>query len=214
MSWDHTFTPTLLNHFYAGGNNWRENHDPPQATVKSGISWKDKVCLAGVPNCDENLLRLSFSEGYTTWGGAANNGSENTIYAFNDDVTWIRGKHTYKFGGMYQRNHYNGFGRQCIAGCATFTSKTTGFPGDPNFTIGAGNPFASFLLGWVDNGSVDTIRFIGQQWPYFAGYFQDDWKVNSKLTLNLGFRWETTLPPVEQEDRWMNLFSYTPKPGC
>ena len=50
------FQPTILNHFYAGGNNWRENHDPPQATVKSGISWKDKVCLAGVPNCDENLL--------------------------------------------------------------------------------------------------------------------------------------------------------------
>ena len=68
MSWDHTFSPTLLNHFYAGGNNWRENHDPPQATVKSGINWKDKVCLAGVPDCDQNLLRLSFSEGYTTWG--------------------------------------------------------------------------------------------------------------------------------------------------
>ena len=90
MSWDHTFGPTLLNHFYAGGNNWRENHDPPQATVKSGISWKDKVCLAGVPNCDENLLRLSFSEGYNTWGGSANNGSENTIYSFNNDLTWIK----------------------------------------------------------------------------------------------------------------------------
>lgn len=205
MSWDHTFSPTILNHFYAGGNNWRENHDPPQATVKSGINWKDKVCLAGVPNCDENLLRLSFSEGYTTWGGSANNGSENTIYAFNNDLTWIKGKHTYKLGAMYQRNHYNGFGRQCIAGCATFTSKTTGFPGDPNFTTGGGNPFASFLLGWVDNGSVDTVRFIGQQWPYYAGYFQDDWRVSPKLTLNLGFRWETTLPPVEQEDRWMDF---------
>ena len=64
--------------------------------MKSGINWKDKVCLAGVPNCDENLLRLSFSEGYTTWGGSANNGSENTIYAFNNDLTWIKGKHTYQ----------------------------------------------------------------------------------------------------------------------
>ena len=126
---------------------------------------------------------LSFSEGYTTWGGSANNGSENTIYAFNNDLTWIKGKHTFKAGAMYQRNHYNGFGRQCIAGCATFTSKTTGFPGDPNFTTGGGNPFASFLLGWVDNGSVDTIRFIGQQWPYFAGYFQDDWKVSQQADI-------------------------------
>jgi hypothetical protein len=214
MSWDHTFSPTLLNHFYAGGNNWRENHDPPQATVKSGISWKDKVCLAGVPNCDENLLRLAFSEGYTTWGGQANNGSENTIYSFNNDLTWIKSNHTFKAGGMHQRNHYNGFGRQCIAGCTSYSSKETGFPGDPNFTTGGGNPFASFLLGYVDSASVDTIRFIGQQWPYFAGYFQDDWRISPKLVLNLGIRWETTLPPVEQEDRWMDFSPTRPNPAA
>ena len=66
----------------------------------------------------------------------------------------------------------------------------------------------------MDNGSVDTIRFIGQQWPYFAGYFQDDWKVSPKLTLNLGFRWETTLPPVEQEDRWMDFSPTRPNPAA
>jgi hypothetical protein len=214
MSWDHTFSPTLLNHFYAGGNNWRENHDPPQSTTLGGYHWKDKVCLAGVPNCDENLLRLSFSEGYNTWGGQANNGSENTIYSFNNDLTWIKNKHTFKAGGMYQRNHYNGFGRQCIAGCVTFASKETGVPGDPSFTTGGGNPFASFLLGYVDSGSVDTIRFIGQEWPYFAGYFQDDWRVSPKLTLNLGIRWETTLPPIEAKDRWVDFSPTTPNPGA
>ena len=52
FSWDWTISSNKLNHFYSGGNNWRENHDPPQATIKSGTSWKDKVCLGNVPDCD------------------------------------------------------------------------------------------------------------------------------------------------------------------
>ena len=55
-------------------------------TVKSGIDWKDKLCLPNAPNCAENLVNLRFS-GYNGWGGPANNGSENLIYAFNDDAT-------------------------------------------------------------------------------------------------------------------------------
>jgi hypothetical protein len=105
--------------------NWRENHDPPQATIQNGIKWQYKVCLASVPDCDQNISRLSFSEGYNTWASATNNGSENTIYAFNNDLTWIKGRHAFKMGGMYHAES--------------------------------------------------------------------------------GVRWETTLPPVEQEDSWMDF---------
>src|SRR5499427_2570924 len=211
MSWDHTFSPTKLNHFYAGGNNWRQNHNPPQEYIGN---WKDKICLGNVPDCNENLINFSFSNSYGGWGGNANNGSENTIYGFNDDFTWIRGAHSFKFGGMYQLTHYNGFGRQCISGCATFSFTETGRGGDTNFATAGGNPFASFLLGWADGGQIDTIRFIGQQWPYFAGYFQDDWRVNPKLTVNLGLRWETTLPPTGLEDRWSDFSPTRPNPAA
>src|SRR2546429_3922979 len=37
---------------------------------------------------------------------------------------------------------------------------------------------------------------------YFAGYFQDDWRVSSKLILNIGLRWETQIPPTGLDDRW------------
>ncbi|MGI8991031.1 MAG: carboxypeptidase regulatory-like domain-containing protein [Bryobacteraceae bacterium] len=211
FSWDWTLGPTKFNHFYAGDNNWRQNHNPPQEYIGN---WKNKFCLGGVPDCNQNLVNLNFSSnGYTGWGGPANNGSENTIYSYNDDFTWIRGKHSFKLGGMYQLGHYNGFGRQCISGCATFNFAETGVPGGTNPNAG-GNAFASLLLGYADTGSIDTVRFIGQQWPYFAGYFQDDWRITPKLVLNLGLRWETTLPPTGLGDKWSDFSPTTPNPGA
>ena len=210
FSWDWTFSPTKFNHFYAGGNNWRQYHDPIQAGIGN---WKSKFCLGGVPNCDENLVNFDFSNGYSSWGGRANNGSENTIFSYNDDFTWIRGKHTLKIGGMYQLSHYNGLGRQCIAGCATFSYTETGVPGGSNTNAG-GNPIASLLLGYADTGSIDTIRFIGQQWPYYAGFVQDDWRVTPKLIVNLGLRWETQLAPTGLDDKWSDFSPTTPNPGA
>jgi hypothetical protein len=213
FSWDWTFSPTKLNHFYAGGNNWAQDHKPPQEYIGN---WKSKFCLGNVPDCNENLVNL-FSGGtgnnYSTWGGQADNGSENTVYAYNDDFTWIHGKHTLKFGGMYQLNHYNGFGRQCEAGCVGFSYQETGVPLGTNPNAG-GNAFASFLLGYADSGQIDTVRFIGQQFYYFGGYFQDDWRVNQKLVLNIGLRWDGNLPPTGLDNRWTDFGPTTPNPGA
>ena len=213
FSWDWTFSPTKLNHFYAGGNNWTQDHKPPQEYIGN---WQSKFCLGNVPDCNENLVNL-FSGGtgnnYSTWGGQADNGSENTVYAYNDDFTWIHGKHTFKFGGMYQLNHYNGFGRQCEAGCVGFSYQETGVPGGSNPNAG-GNAFASFLLGYADSGQIDTVRFIGQQFYYFGGYFQDDWRVSPRVMLNLGLRWDGNLPPTGLNDRWTDFGPTTPNPAA
>jgi hypothetical protein len=213
FSWDWTFSPTKINHFYAGGNDWNQDHKPPQEYIGN---WQNKFCLGDVPNCNENLVNL-FSGGtgdnYSTWGGQADNGSENTVYAYNDDFTWIHGKHTFKFGGMYQLNHYNGFGRQCEAGCVGFSYQNTGVPLGTNPNAG-GNAFASFLLGYANSAQIDTVRFIGQQFYYFGGYFQDDWRVTSKLVLNLGLRWDGNLPPTGLGNRWTDFSPTTPNPAA
>jgi hypothetical protein len=211
FSWTWTLSPTKINYFYAGGNNWRQDHKPPQEYIGN---WQGKFCLTDVPNCNENLVNLfsgGTSDNYSTWGGQADNGSENTVYSYNDDFTWIRGKHTLKFGGMYQLNHYNGFGRQCEAGCIGFSYEETGAPGVTNPNSG-GNAFASALLGLADSGQIDTVRFIGQQFYYFAGYFQDDFKITPKLNLNIGLRWDANLPPTGLADRWTDFSPTTMNP--
>jgi hypothetical protein len=213
FSWDWALSPTKLNHFYAGGNNWRQDHKPPQEYINN---WKDKFCMPNVPDCNDNLVQLNFS-GFTQWGGQADNGSENTVYAYNDDFTWIKGAHTFKFGGMYQLNHYNGFGRQCEAGCANFSYLETGKPNGGTILADptqGGNGFASFLLGYADNGQIDTIRFIGQQFYYFGGFIQDDWHVKRNLVFNIGLRWDTNLPPTGLEDRWADFSPTTPNPAA
>jgi hypothetical protein len=213
FSWTWTLSPTKVNYFFAGGNNWRQDHKPPQEYIGN---WQSKFCLTNVPNCNENLVNL-FSGGtgdnYSTWGGQADNGSENTVYSYNDDFTWIHGKHTFKMGGMYQLNHYNGLGRQCEAGCVGFSYQETGVPGGSNTNAG-GNAFASFLLGYADSGQIDTVRFIGQQFYYFAGYFQDDWKVTPKLNVSVGLRWDANLPPTGLGNRWTDFGPTTPNPAA
>lgn len=211
FSWDHIFSASKLNHFYAGGNNWSTNSLAPQ---QSQGPWQSKFCLPNVPSCDTNLVNLAFSNGYSSWGAAATNGAGSVIYAFNDDFSWIHGPHSFKFGGMFQRSEYNGYGNETIAGQAGFSFLETGVPGNTNFATAGGNPFASFLLGWADNGQIATPRYIGQNWPYVAGYFQDDWHVSSKLVFNLGLRWENQFPPYEPNGNFSDFSPTTPNPAA
>lgn len=217
-SWDWNITPTIFNHFYGGGNNWKENHDPPQATVLSGIDWKSRYCAINVASCGENLVNMNFSNGYSQWGGRANNGSENFIKQFANDTTIIRGKHTIKFGGQAMYQYYNGFGRQCTAGCMGWDFKHTGRPlptgGIDTNSLNGGNPIASMLLGYANDGVAETIRYIGQQWPSYAGFVQTDWRVKPNLMLNLGLRWETMLPPTGENDHWSDFAPDRPNPNA
>ena len=201
--------PTVVNNAYGGINFWKEKNASPNATG----GWKSKVCLINAFDCDATFVQVEFSD-YGTWGGSAGDGSENFVFSFGDDLTIIKGKHNFKMGYLYERIHYNGFGRQTMSGLVRGDRQSTSIPGNNNLNTGGGNGFASFLLGESYSGGTENDRFVGQQWRSQSMYFQDDWKITPKLTLNLGVRYEFTQPPVEQLDKWSDFTPNKPNPGA
>jgi hypothetical protein len=206
MSEDWTITPRLLNHFSIGGNTFFKNSYSPN----SGKNWKDKVCIRNAVDCNTNFPNISFSD-QTGWGTTTYNGTEQPNWSIKEDLSWVKGAHTLKFGYAFTSQRANGFGQQNISGQASFSFLETGVPGVTTAT--SGSSFASFLLGNADSGATETIRYVPQTFRYHGFYAQDDWRVTKRLTVNFGLRYEFTLPPVAGDDQYEDFSPTTPNPA-
>ena len=96
--------PTVVNSFYGGYNGLASD----KAVLAAVHGWKAKgVCMAGVIDCDQTLPTITYSD-YPTWGGSAGDGAENYLYSAGDDLTVTHGRHTLKFGFLWERLDFNG----------------------------------------------------------------------------------------------------------
>ncbi|PYV91032.1 MAG: hypothetical protein DMG05_08355 [Acidobacteria bacterium] len=131
---------------------------------------------------------------------------------FVDNMTWISGKHTFKFGFDIRANGDNTFSTNRDAGFFDFSYLETSFPG--NASTGAG--YATFLVGAADAGEawVYGTGSIGNRSRYYALFFQDDYKVSPKLTLNLGLRYDIQKPRYEVANRFATFDPTLPNPGA
>jgi hypothetical protein len=126
-------------------------------------------------------------------GGSASLNPQDTFHAIYQ-ATWIKGRHQIKGGVDFQRMKLNAFLSRNAGGQFYFDRTYTEGP-DPAYTAtNSGNGYASFLLGIPISGSIETTPYMSLFQRYNSGYFQDDWRITNKLTLNIGYRYEYTSP--------------------
>jgi hypothetical protein len=207
VSWDWVGS-RMVNHLTVGVNTFNKNSFSPNVD----LNWQDRVCIPNAVDCNQNMGAIQFTE-FSTWGGASYNGTEQPRFTVKDDVTFTRGAHTVKTGFTYDRQQANGFGQQDIGGRARFSFLQTGLPGVTNFANAGGSSFASFLLGYANEGRTETIRYLQQIYPYYGFYAQDDWRLNKKLVINYGVRYEFTRPPVAGGDQYSDFDPARPNPA-
>jgi hypothetical protein len=126
----------------------------------------------------------------------------HTLYSYSSQLAFTKGTHLMKIGGE-QRIFFNNFWQPPNpTGLFNFTDDITSQV--PNSGAGngtQGNPFASLLFGYADNSSVINVYpAVANKSKETGFYFQDDWKVNGKLTLNLGIRYEWSTPYTERHN--------------
>jgi outer membrane receptor protein involved in Fe transport len=212
----HTFSPTLLNELRGGFDlehvQQLSTRTNTNFTIQSlGINGMNVGGPAGRPlkASEEGFPILSIS-GYLSMGDdkAASNLDNSRTYQFVDNLTWVKGKHTFKFGGDIRKLFDDATTNNWPFGSLTFSS-----------TI-ANNAAAAYMLGYPR--TVLTPEGVpvtaSREWRY-AFYGQDDWKVTSRLTLNFGLRYDLFGVPKDVNavtrtlDFSQNPPQLTPAPG-
>src|SRR5579885_2736007 len=217
LNYDRTITPTLLLHLGAGYQHLFFDQDPPtlnfNPTTQLGMSGPFSARLFPV---FQNLLS-------PTAGGLKNIGPGADSYNWMEkptavaSLTWVRGNHTYKTGADMRIEGYPTKFFGTTDGLFSFSAAETGLPYLNNTTLGGatiGFPYASFLLGLVDQYNivpVNSPKFGKQQWALFI---QDTWKVTHNLTLDYGLRWDYGTYEKEQYGRLATLGPTTPDPSA
>jgi hypothetical protein len=203
--WTRTLSPSLVNEARFGVNYVFIN----TGSASNGLSnFAQTVGIPGVPS--SFLPSLNFTGGNVSTFGSSDVYTlfADTVIHYEDTLIWTKGSHTMHIGFQGYRYRLDTFysGNNGRAGTILFNGQYTAGPAIGTKAGASGIAEADFLLGLPDEiqGGVNGGTW-GQRANSFGAYFQDDWRVNSNLTLNLGLRWELHTPWVEVDNRQANF---------
>ncbi|MBM3752655.1 MAG: TonB-dependent receptor [Acidobacteria bacterium] len=195
-AWTRLLRPTLVNDF-------RFNYGRRFADAQSnglGGGWPSKIGLKGVP---DDAFPTIAAAGFANLGSGTHRRLSTPItnLQFVNNLSWVSGRHSLKFGFDTRGSHITDQLRQSVSGNFTFSVLPTGLPGTAN----TGNGFATLLLGFPTAFQTRDTPALRRFSQYLSGFAQDDWTIRRGLTLNLGLRWEMDTPIFDADNR-MNGF--------
>ena len=189
---DHTVNVLSLGYNRFADSN--HNSTDGRVTAAMGISGIVNNCLPAMKFGETNGVPFLPSIGSSCPGR-----EPEESYLYQDTLSFTHGKHSLKFGASYLHYRSNDYDTGDISGAFAFNNLETSLPG---FTTTTGHPFASFLMGAAHSASDSIFRTEpGYRQGVMSFFAQDDWRASSKLTLNLGVRWEIPTPRTEAFNR-------------
>jgi hypothetical protein len=220
---DHIFSPTLIGLFrasYSRLTNLRKaasyGFDLAKLGFPPAVAQQMEAAFPFFPVINITGYNVNSSISNTIIPAGAALGSTGIIAQFSGQgsieaqITKVFTRHNLKSGFQFRLLRYNLLQDNDAGNQFSFTP---GFTQGPNATAPSSNlgyAFATFLLG-LSGGSYNPAAALALQTVYYAGFVQDDWKVNSRLTLNLGLRYDVELPRTDRFNQLTN-FNYTATP--
>ena len=201
-----TLNPSTVNEFRLGFSRIHYSDNIPEY----GNNYPaQELQVPGVPSDPMvNGLTLFQPNGYRRLGEPGYTPTLVTSQEFQigDTLTLIRGRHSLKTGTLLRDSQFNMLQIGQPRGRMSFSGQFT--MDDPSSADGSGNGLADMLLGIPNYAVISNITYWGNRQRTYGGFVQDDFKVSSSLTLNLGLRYDYTTPIVESHNRQSN-FDYS-----
>jgi hypothetical protein len=208
----HTFSPNWLNEVRVGYSLIKFD----MTSIGYGENLAEQM---GIPGVNINPVSSAFTQLQFEQGGSRNmggNGNQPLITNLGnlqlfDNVTHIRGRHTFKGGASVIFRTREVLNADSMMGQFFFsqnqTSNCAGIASGCTVNANTGLDVASFLLGYArrKNRAMTVEDTYMERRPEWSAYVQDDFRVTPKLTLNMGLRWDMFVPWVEDDNRQSNF---------
>jgi hypothetical protein len=221
LSDSYTLTSNLVNQFKFGFSNFGgppiKNITQNIAQYEAGTSTGLGINFTNVPPDGQAVTEFPTnifggSNAQTEWGEGGSGPTATSVvntYTYVDNLLWLKGKHAMTFGVQVQRLEFQSdtYDGPTSTLSLNWSPNETAQESGSAYTASTGYSYASFLLGAVSSTGITLQPFsvLGGRYRPFAPYFQDDYKITSKLTLNLGLRWDYIPTYQEAVDRFSYL---------